>query len=68
MFDAGKKSHYRIKREGHGRQEERYVFQIKAKLSPVLMDKWPTIRSIIAVEHHRTINNKCSIETSYNVS
>ena len=69
IFDTGKeKATIELKEQGHGRQEERYVFQIKAKLPAELMDKWPTIRSIIAVERHRTINKKRSIETSYYVS
>ncbi|MDC9616266.1 ISAs1 family transposase [Xenorhabdus khoisanae] len=69
VFDAGKeKIITEIKQEAHGRREERYVFQLKAKLPPELADKWPTIRSIIAVERHRTQNGKGTVETSYYVS
>lgn len=69
LFDAQKeKAIVELKEDGHGRNEERYVFQLKAKLSPELVEKWPTIRSIIAVERHRTIDGKGSVETSYYVS
>ena len=34
------------------------MFQLKAKLPPELTEKWPTIRSIIAVERHRSANGK----------
>lgn len=57
-----------IKQEHHGRTEERYVFQLKAKLPDELAQKWPTIRSIIAVERHRTIKGKGIVDTSYYVS
>ncbi len=52
----------------HGRKEERIVFQLKANLPPKLAIKWPTIRSIIAVERHRTIKGKGTVDTSYYVS
>lgn len=52
----------------HGRKEERFVFQLKANLPPDLAVKWSTIRSIIAVERHRTIKGKCTVDTSYCVS
>ncbi|MDN4015237.1 ISAs1 family transposase, partial [Chryseobacterium gambrini] len=63
VFDAHKeKVVTHIKQEIHGRKEERYVYQLKANLPTELAQKWPTIRSIIAVERHRTIKNKCSID------
>ncbi|MDM5142929.1 ISAs1 family transposase, partial [Aeromonas bestiarum] len=31
-------------------------------------EKWPTIRSIIAVERHRSANGKGTVDTSYYVS
>ncbi|CAM3259532.1 ISAs1 family transposase [Vibrio neptunius] len=52
----------------HGRKEERIVFQLKAKLPQELAEKWPTIRSIIAVERHRTINGKGTVDTSYHIN
>lgn len=52
----------------HGRKEERTVFQLKANLPPELAIKWPTICSIIAVERHRTIKGKGTVDTSYYVS
>lgn len=69
VFDAGKeKVVVEHKETGHERKEERYVFQLKAKLPEELTEKWPTIRSIIAVERHRTINGKGTVDTSYYVS
>lgn len=69
VFDANKeKVVTHIKQEIHGRKEERYVYQLKANLPTELAQKWPTIRSIIAVERHRTVKNKCSIDTSYYIS
>lgn len=69
VFDARKeKIVTEIKQKHHGRTEERYVFQLKAKLPDELAQKWPTIRSIIAVERHRTINGKGTVDTSYYVS
>ena len=69
VFDANKEQVIAEHKEtGHGRKEERYVFQLKAKLSPELVDKWPSIRSIIAVERHRVIKGKGTVDTSYYVS
>lgn len=69
VFDAQKeKVVTEIKQEHHGRKERRYVFQLKAKLPEELKDKWPTVRSIIAVERHRLSNGKGTVETSYYIS
>lgn len=69
VFDARKeKIVTEVKQEQHGRKEERYVFQLKAKLPLELAAKWPTVRSIIAVERHRTIKGKGSVDTSYYIS
>ena len=70
IFDAKKeKIVTEVKQEVHGRNEERYTFQIKANLPPELAEKWPTIRSFIAVERHRTVKGKVgSVDTSYYVS
>lgn len=69
LFDAQKeKVIVEHKESGHGRQEERYVFQLKAKLPPELAEKWPTIRSVIAVERHRSTHEKGTVNTSYYVS
>ncbi len=55
VFEAGKeKIITEIKQESHGRREERYMFQLKPQFTPEMVEKWPTIRSIIAVERHRT--------------
>ena len=69
VFDARKeKVVTEIKQEHHGRKEERYVFQLKAKLPDELAEKWPTIRSIIAVERHRVIDGQGTVDTSYYIS
>uniref|UniRef100_UPI00064A3739 ISAs1 family transposase n=1 Tax=Xenorhabdus griffiniae TaxID=351672 RepID=UPI00064A3739 len=69
VFEAGKeKIITEIKQEAHGRREERYVFQLKPQFTPEMVEKWPTIRSIIAVERHRTEKGKGTVETSYYVS
>ena len=69
VFDAGKeKIVTEVIQEAHGRKEERYVFQLKPKFSDELHERWPTIRSIIAVERHRTENGKGTIDTPYYVS
>ncbi|WP_038245994.1 ISAs1-like element ISXne3 family transposase, partial [Xenorhabdus bovienii] len=69
VFDAGKeKIITEIKQEAHGRREERYVFQLKPQFTPDIAERWPTIRSIIAVERHRSENGKGTVDTSYYVS
>lgn len=69
VFDASKeKVVTEIKEKRHGRSEERYVFQLKARLPEELAKKWPTVRSIIAVERHRVINGKGTVDTSYYIS
>jgi predicted transposase YbfD/YdcC len=68
-FDSKKETPIiELKEKGHGRKEERYVFQLKAKLPEELTEKWPTIRSIIAVERHRCTKGKNTIDTSYYIS
>jgi len=69
VFDARKeKVVTEIAQEIHGRKEERYVFQLKPKFNDELQERWPTIHSIIAVERHRTIDGKGTVDTSYYVS
>ncbi|MDE9570815.1 ISAs1 family transposase [Xenorhabdus bovienii] len=69
VFDAGKeKIVTEIKQEAHGRREARYVFQLKPNFTPEMSEKWPTIRSLIAVERHRTENGKGTVDTTYYVS
>lgn len=69
VFDAGKeKISTEVKEKKHGRSEERYVFQLKAKLPDELAKKWPMIRSIIAVERHRVSKGKGTVDTSYYIS
>lgn len=69
VFDAGKeKIVNKINEKYYGYREERYVFQLKAKLPEELAKKWPTVRSIIAVERHRVSNGKGSVDTSYYIS
>lgn len=54
--------------KGHGRIERRTVFQMPAKLSKTLTQRWPSARSFIAIERERKINNKTSIDTSFYIS
>ncbi len=69
VFNAGKgQVMTEIKQEAHGRREERYVFQLKPKFPSEMAERWPTIRSIIAVERHRTQKGKGTVDTSYYVS
>lgn len=69
FFDAGKEKVVSEHKEtAHGRKDESYVFQLKAKLPEDLAEKWPTIRRIIAVEQHRTINGEGTVDTSYYAS
>ncbi len=69
VLDAGKEQVItEIRQEAHGRREERYVFQLKPKFTPEMAERWPTIRSIIAVERHRPQNGKGTVDTSYYVS
>lgn len=69
VFDAGKEQVVtETVHEQHGRKEERYVFQLKANLPDDLKEKWPTVRSFVAVEGHRVIKGKGRVERSYYVS
>jgi predicted transposase YbfD/YdcC len=70
VFDAKKeKVITEVKQEAHDRKEERYTFQLKPNFSPEIAEKWPTIRSIIAVERHRIVKGKGGcISTSCYVS
>ena len=69
VFNAGKeKIVTEVVQENHGRKEARYVFQLKPKFNDALQERWPTIRSLIAVERHRTIGGKSTVDTSYYVS
>ena len=69
VFDAGKeKVVTEITQQAHGREEKRCVYQLKPKFNEELKARWPTIRSIIAVERHRKVKGKTSIETSFYIS
>lgn len=57
-----------MKQEHNGRKEERYVFQLKAKLPEELEAKWPTVKSIIAAERHRRVKGKGTVDMSYYTS
>ncbi|KZN49868.1 hypothetical protein N482_25260, partial [Pseudoalteromonas luteoviolacea NCIMB 1942] len=49
-------------------KEQRKVYQLKPKFNETLKARWPSIRSVIAVERHRTIKEKTSIDTSFYIS
>ncbi|KZN53205.1 ISAs1 family transposase, partial [Pseudoalteromonas luteoviolacea] len=69
VFDAGKeKVVTEVTQQAHGRKEQRRVYQLKPKFNETLKARWPSIRSIIAVERHRTIKEKTSIDTSFYIS
>ncbi|MCP1601727.1 putative transposase YbfD/YdcC [Aeromonas caviae] len=69
VFDAHKeRAITSFKEARHGREEERHVFQLKAKFCQELAEKRPTIRSIIAVKRHRVIDGKGTVVTSYYIS
>lgn len=54
--------------KGHGRQDSRFVFQLPASLEGELKQKWPMIKSFIAVVRERKAVNTISHETSYHIS
>lgn len=69
IFDSGKeKIVSETIEKAHGREEKRYVYQVKPKFDEALIRRWPTIRSIIAVERHRKEKGKTSIDTSFYIS
>jgi predicted transposase YbfD/YdcC len=61
-------AHHYTQNQGHGRQEERTVFQLAAELPEELRQSWPGIRSLVAVERSRSRNGTGSLDTSYYVS
>ena len=54
--------------QGHGRQEERTVFQLTAELPAEQKLAWPGITSLIAVERSRGQKGKVTLDTQYYVS
>ena len=54
--------------QGHGRQEERTVFQLTAELPAEQKLAWPGITSLIAVERSRGQKGKVKLDTQYYVS
>ena len=54
--------------KGHGRKERRTTFQIPAKLPQALAKKWPSAKSLIAVERQRTCKGITTINTDYYLS
>jgi predicted transposase YbfD/YdcC len=66
--DDSQLAQFACSEKGHGRTEQRITFQIPSKLSPKLQEKWPSVKTLIAVERHRKIGNKTSIETSFYLS
>lgn len=53
---------------GHGRREERTVFQLVANLPEELATLWPEVKSLIAVERSRCQQGKGTLDTQYYVS
>jgi len=54
--------------KGHGRKERRTTFQIPAKLPQALAKKWPSAKSLIAVERQRKHKGVTTINTDYYLS
>ena len=54
--------------KGHGRKERRTTFQLKAKLPKELATKWPSAKSLVAVERQRKYKGKTTIDTDYYLS
>lgn len=50
---------------GHGRREERTVFQLVANLPEELATLWPEVKSLIAVERSRCQQGKGTLDTQY---
>ncbi|MGP1832472.1 ISAs1 family transposase [Shewanella frigidimarina] len=59
---------YEEKNRGHGRKERRALFQMPATLPKELAMKWPSAKSIIAVERERSSKAHTSIDTHYFLS
>lgn len=54
--------------QGHGRTEQRITFQIPAELSPDLKEKWPSVKTLVAVERHRQDKKSNVVDTSFYLS
>lgn len=54
--------------KGHGREETRIVFQIKADLLQEIKNKWPSIQTFIAVERHRKTATTNVVDTKFYLS
>lgn len=65
---ASSQTYLKTANEGHGRQEVRTVYQIAVDLEGELKEKWPMIKSYVAVIRDRTVNNITSHEIAYFVS
>ncbi|QSD45974.1 ISAs1 family transposase [Pectobacterium brasiliense] len=59
---------YEMQDKGHGRMERRITFQIPAELSPELQEKWPSIKTLVAVERHRKDKKSNTLDTAYYLS
>ncbi|MCL1103651.1 ISAs1 family transposase, partial [Shewanella saliphila] len=54
--------------KGHGRVEKRITFQCPLNLPAEIKMKWSQLKTLIAVERHRKVGNKTSIDTHFYVS
>jgi predicted transposase YbfD/YdcC len=59
---------YSESNKGHGREERRSVFQLTANLPKELKKKWPSAKTIIAVERERKKGDRTSFDTHYYLS
>lgn len=60
--------HFSTTNKGHGREETRITFQLPFIASDEIKEKWPSINTIVAVERHRKVKNKTTIDTKFYVS
>lgn len=53
---------------GHGREETRTTFQLPFSASEDIQKKWPSIKTVVAVERHRKVKKKTTIDTKFYIS
>lgn len=54
--------------QAHGRMEQRITFQIPAKFCPELKEKWPSVKTLVAVERHRKDKKTNTLDTAFYLS
>ncbi|MNM90875.1 Transposase DDE domain protein [compost metagenome] len=54
--------------QAHGRTEQRITFQISANFCPELKEKWPSVKTLVAVERHRKDKRTNTLDTAFYLS